>query len=96
MITRHTNELLARLERAHDIGCAEIRKAELLRWYERERVTKIVWRDIYEKWREITEESELLIGDSDGVWVIVYGKGVTTTKGSFLRDLREWAEVEIA
>ena len=43
MLTRHMNELLARLERTADVGCAETRKAELLLWYGRDRMTKSVW-----------------------------------------------------
>lgn len=95
MMARHANQLMTRLERVEDIGCAEIRKGELLTWYDRERMTKNVWRDLIQKWEEVSE-SRLLVGDSDGVWVLVFGKGMSTSKTSWLRDARELAELDVA
>lgn len=95
MITRHANQLMARLERVEDIGCAEIRKGELLTWYDRERMTRNVWRDLIQKWEEVSE-SRLLVGDSEGLWVLVYGKGMATSKTSWLRDARELADLDMA
>lgn len=91
MLSRHANQLLARLERVEDVGCAEIRKGELLTWYDRERMTKSIWRDLLQKWEEVSD-SKLLIGDSEGVWVLVYGKGMTTSQTSWLRDTRDLAD----
>ena len=77
MLSRHTNELCLRLERVVDIGCAEIRKSELLLWYGQERLTASIWRDVQEKWIEIADNVPLLVGNADGVWVLVWGEGLT-------------------
>ena len=81
MLTRHTNELLFRLETAADIGCCTIRKAELLTWYDQDRVTVSIWRDLQDKWQEILEAAEesevpLLVGESEGVYAFVWGEGL--------------------
>jgi hypothetical protein len=94
MLPRHAHELMTRLERVGDIGCVEIRKAELLNWYCQERTTKAIWRDLAERWGELLEswgeESTLLVGDSDGVWVFVWGFGVSTDASeAWLKDLRD-------
>jgi hypothetical protein len=95
MLTRHLNELMARLERVADIGCAEIRKNELPYWYGQERTTVNIWRDIDDKWNELMEtlkeKSSLLVGESDGVWVLVWGEGLTTSDTSWLKDIRKLA-----
>jgi len=93
MLSRHLNELMARLERVEDIGFAEIRKNELLRWYGRDRLTKGVWADVYEKWQEVAEEPILLVGDSDGVWVLAFGSGMTTSNDSWLKEVRDLAGI---
>ena len=95
MRNRHANQLLTRLERVDDVGCAEIRKGELLTWYGRERMTKNVWIDLVQKWEEISD-TRLLVGDSEGVWVLIYGKGMATSKTSWLRDARELAGLDAA
>lgn len=89
MLTRHANVLMSRLERVEDIGCAEIRKAELLLWYDRDRITKGVWADVHEKWTEVGGEVPLLVGDADGCWVLIYGKGLNVLKEAWLDDIRE-------
>jgi hypothetical protein len=96
MITRHTYELLSRLERAHDHGCAEIRKDELKRWYDVDRVGKRTWRDISERWQEIAGDAPLLIGDGEGVWTLIHGVGLTTSLLSWYKDIREWHEGSFA
>jgi hypothetical protein len=78
MAARHKNELYLRLERVNDIGCAEIRKQELLVWYGAERLTDRIWGDLKDKWEDVngTDNAPLLVGESEGVWVLVYGKGM--------------------
>ena len=94
MITRYANELAARLEQVSDLGCAVIRKQELLRWHEKEKLMKSVWRSVYDKWIEIDDEHPLFIGDGDGLVVLVYADGLQTDQ-SWLHDIRNWAGVEI-
>lgn len=95
MLTRHTNALIERLEEVSDIGCAVIRKQELLRWHDKEKLMKSVWKSVHDKWLEIDDEDPLYIGDGDGFVVLVYGEGLTAKEKSWLKDIREWAGVEI-
>lgn len=94
MIARHDNELMSRLEQVADIGCAVIRKSELLLWHDKEKLMKSVWRSIYDKWLEIEDENPLLIGDGDGIVTLVYGEGLQASAASWLTDIREWAGVK--
>jgi len=90
MLTRHSNELSLRLERVADIGCAEIANHELLRWYEQQKVTRNIWRDIHDKWIDIGEDnSTLLVGWSDDRWVLVEGTGLTASPSSWWSDIKE-------
>lgn len=93
MLTRHSNELSLRLERAFDVGCAEIWNPELLRWYGQQKVTRNVWRDIHDRWIDIAEDDEsLLVGWSDDRWVFVYGDGLSASASCWLTDLKELAK----
>lgn len=95
MLTRHSNELLLRLERAEDVGCAEIANHELLRWYDQQKVTRNIWRDIHDKWLDIAEgDPTLLVGWSDDRWVFVLGTGLTVAPSSWLTDIKELAKRE--
>lgn len=95
MLVRHQNELLSRLDRVADLGSAEIRRSELLRWYSQERVTVGVWRDIDSRWdehcREYEEVSSLLVGEEEGVYTLIWGAGLTPSKDAFFRDIAELA-----
>lgn len=96
MIMRHTNELLQRLEQVQEFGCAVIRKAELLRWHEKEKLMKSVWRDIYDKWVDLEYDSPLLIGDgANGTVTLAWGEGLATSKDSWFKDIRVWAGVPV-
>ncbi|MDK9721052.1 MAG: hypothetical protein OEL53_07690 [Rhodospirillales bacterium] len=89
MLSRHTNVLYRQLERVIDVGCAEISKEELLRWYGQERVTINIWRDILDKWGELIEDVPLLVGESRGLFVFAYGEGLSTSDKSWLTDVRD-------
>jgi hypothetical protein len=95
MITRHTNELLQRLEQVEELGSAVIRKPELLRWNEKEKLMKSVWRNIYDKWVDLEFDSPLFIADGDGFVTLLWGKGMTTSEDSWFDDIREWAGLPI-
>jgi len=87
---RYVNELLSRLDRVISTGHVEIRRSELLRWYglERFRPTTI-WRDISERWEQFGYGVPLLVGDVDGVYVFVWGEGLTTSETSWLKAVSE-------
>ncbi len=83
MHTRHMNELMLRLERVADVGVAEIRRNELMKWFDKDRLTIGAWSEVNEKWTEVLvtegyteteiKEIPLFVGESDGVFVFVYG-----------------------
>ena len=90
MITRHLNELLSRLDRIKDVGCVEIRRNELLHWYGQERLTVNIWRDIHEKWEEISEEL-LFVSNPDGEpLVFIWGEGLADSETSWFKDIRHY------
>lgn len=92
MLPRHKNELLTRLERVNELGSCEIRVAELKLWYDRERITKSVWADVLEKWEEVgSDDTQLLIGQSEGIYSLIYNDGLTVSEESWWKDLRTWA-----
>src|SRR5579862_9921072 len=90
MLPRYANELLTRLERVVQIGCAEVRKQELLWWYDQERVTVSIWRDIQQKWQDELlgdklgwepDDAPLLVGyDGEGRYVLVWGEGLSRSE----------------
>jgi hypothetical protein len=98
MLTRHLNELFTRLERVVDSGAIEIRKNELLYWYDQDRFTVGVWRDVQAKWEELLEQlgeksdTPLLVGDADGVWTFVWGEGLIPTEKAWFKDVRTLAK----
>ena len=99
MLSRHTNELLSRLEQVADIGCAVIRKKELLYWYGQERQTLGIWRDLQEKWDELLETIDefdipLLVGEADGVWTFAWGEGLKVTQKSWFKDVAALAKLK--
>lgn len=82
--TRHTYELLNRLEQVLDRGFTEITDRELRRWYGQERIGVTVWRDIYERWMELhpdpmSEASVLTAGTGHG-YIFARGDGLVTNK----------------
>lgn len=93
MLARHANQLMNVLERAADVGCAEVTKQMVLHWYSQERMTVGIWRDIQDKWEEIMEHIgrprtlPLLVGDSPGLWVFVWGEGLKANEGAWLKDV---------
>jgi hypothetical protein len=92
MLPRHKNELLSRLERVNELGSCEIRIAELKLWYDRERITKGVWADVLEKWEEVgNDDTQLLIGQGEGIYSLIYNDGLTPSEESWWKDLRTWA-----
>ncbi len=94
MITRHINELLTRLERVEDVGCVKIRRNELLAWYDQERLTVTIWRDIHERWEEISEKPLFVGGVEEGAEPIVFiwGDGLKDSRRSWFRDVRRLAK----
>ena len=88
MISRHLNDVMGRLESICDRGHGEISKYELARWYGFERKTKKIWKDLQDKWEEVSDGSELMVGDTNDGWVLIYGRGLRGSDNSWFKDIR--------
>ncbi|MGB6540517.1 MAG: hypothetical protein WBF03_06515 [Xanthobacteraceae bacterium] len=102
MLARHTNEVMNRLEQVVDLGCATVRKHELLVWFGQERVTVNIWRDLQEKWQEVLEtqgeklDTPLLVGEAEGVWTFAWGEGLTTSDSSWFKNVTDLRKRSLA
>ena len=94
MQNRHLNAVMVALEAVRDLGFVEIRKSSLRTWYERERITKPVWRDIIQKWEDLGEASQLFLADLEGSFVIIDGNGLQSSSDARFQPINGWAEVE--
>ena len=55
-VDKRYNDLISGLlERVMDDGCAHVIQKQLRRWYGRQRLTSTTWRDLEERWQEITD-----------------------------------------
>ncbi len=55
MTLRHQQLLTTRLEDAYLHGCSRITGNELRYWYDVDRIGKATWRDLAERWDNLTE-----------------------------------------
>lgn len=66
MQKRHSDALNNRLEHVIDAGCAHILWNELYRWYDVRKIAAGTYRDISERWQEISEGRHGLLQIVDG------------------------------
>lgn len=59
-------------------GYVEIQKWELLTWFQRDRITSVVWNEIHDRWEDIwedtsssVEENQLLYTETGKSYVII-------------------------
>jgi hypothetical protein len=55
MQRRHLDTLTNRLEHILNAGCAHILWSELYRWYEVQKIAARTYRDIAERWQEVSD-----------------------------------------
>jgi hypothetical protein len=102
MNRRHEAELQALLEQVADYGYVEINREKLLRWYEQDRTSPTIWRDIEARWDEL-EKRKLRAKAKLGVWyeysdrILLVTMGVMPAgagkKGSErFKPISEWTE----
>ena len=95
MLNRHSNELFSRLERIDTVGVTEIRKSEIRLWYQQDRISKGIWRDILDKWTEIDsdKQNKVMVGEADDTYVFVWGQGLSEVKKgkAWLKNLSDLA-----
>ena len=95
MHIHHSYELSNRLDRIVTVGVSEIRKSELLLWYDQERVSKGIWRDILEKWVLVQPEKQnkVMVGIEDDTYVFIWAQGLSEVKkgGAWFKNLTDLA-----
>lgn len=86
---RHMNELLNRLESVCHVGFCKIYKNELLLWYDQDRLTVNIWRDVEEKWAEIAKEPLFVAGVSDNAdcLIFIWGEGLSDSDKSWYKNI---------
>jgi hypothetical protein len=72
------------LEHVADTGHAEVQWSTLTRWYDKQRITQSVWRDVSEKWGEcrLNDKDKLLVQPlaSSYLFVCDYNNSAFTIK----------------
>jgi hypothetical protein len=72
MDRRHDNALTDRLEDAYLHGCSHITENELYHWYGKKKIAAGTWRDLAERWQELTEGEQgqlMRIRGRDGFFI---------------------------
>lgn len=79
MKPHHRYELRNRIERVYSRGAVQIDRDDLLSWFECQRITVNVWREIYNMWHEISgdDHDELLMWEGDGFYQFICVAGFT-------------------
>jgi hypothetical protein len=91
MDRRFATALDFRLDEVEDIGFARITFAEMLRWFDRQRITKGVWQEIEDRWTERTNVP-LLVSEGSGFYVLAWGEGVEPGNGCWLTPIAKFAQ----
>jgi len=83
MLKRHAETLRNRLERVLDAGCAHILWSELYRWYEVKKIAAGTYRDISERWQEVSEseQGDLKTVEGQGGIYLFAEKAIKTLSG---------------
>jgi hypothetical protein len=91
MLSHHTAELLAKFDELFEVGVTTVTPIKLLLWYDRDRITRAVWRDLATRWRNYLEDSDdagvpLMVGENSGgaTFALVWGEGLTTNGNYFV------------
>ena len=92
MIRHHAAELSLRLDQVCDNGYCVIHSRELKRWYDQQRVTISIWRDIHDRWIEILDEPSreietLFVAEEGNRYVFIWGEGLRGSKNSWYKDV---------
>lgn len=72
MERRHQDQLLNRLESGCFNGCAHITWEELYNWYKIQKIAAKTYRDLEERWQEISEGNKgvlMMVEGSGGIYI---------------------------
>lgn len=78
MLKRHEDALAQRIDTVAWKGFSFIEWWELKSWYEKDRIGKGVWRDLYDRFKEIADdnEAELYLYQSDSGVMLLHSDGL--------------------
>lgn len=79
MIKRHEDALAQRIDEVAEKGFSYIEWWELALWLEKERIGKGVWKDLYDRFKERTEddpEAELYIYSAGSGAMLIHSDGL--------------------
>jgi hypothetical protein len=82
VLTQHVGELGSFLRSIDDIGCGHIRAKVLKGWFGAANASKSMWREIADKWSEISPDVSLLVAQFEGGYSFAYGAGLTVDQDS--------------
>jgi hypothetical protein len=93
MLMRHEGEIATFLTLVNDVGCGTVRASVLKSWFGLTNASKNIWRELYERWKDIGSCELLLVAESDGSYTFVYGRGLSVSSNddeTWLVDIRDW------
>jgi len=78
MLKRHEDALAQRIDTVAWKGFSFIEWWELKSWYEKDRIGKGIWRDLYDRFKEIADdnEAELYLYQSDSGVMLLHSDGL--------------------
>jgi len=78
MLKRFEDSLSQRIDAVCLKGFSFIEWWELKYWYEKDRISKVVWRDIYDRFKSISEDddAELYLYQSDSGVMLIHSDGL--------------------
>ena len=56
MLKRHVDQIWAKLDELYSSGITFIARGELYHWYNVQRISKLPWRDLRDRWHELLED----------------------------------------
>ena len=92
MLTAHEGQLNSFLTLVNDVGAATVRTSVLKGWFGATNASKSIWREISERWEDIGDCDQLLVGETEGNYTFVFGAGLTVTNddGGWLVNIEDW------
>jgi len=79
-------DLTNKIAELRHCGYVEFNKWELLTWFQRDRITSVIWDEIYERWSDVWEGSDSKVEDNPLMYRDT-GKSYIIINKSYFEDL---------
>ncbi len=98
----YTDEISRRFERVAGYGYCTIHASELKRWYDQQRITINVWRDLYSRWESFVgartvNKNKLFVASEGTNFVFIWAEGLSPSQDSWFKDIAfhaGWADAD--